>query len=346
VPDAVETVLIRHVATGEVSQLTFKAYSDGREAFQAETLDWLWLDEEPPMTIYIEGVTRTNNTGGPVFLTFTPLLGMSDVVMRFLGDAHQDRNVTNMTIDDVGHYSEEQKRKIIEAYPEHEREARARGIPMLGSGRVFPIAEEIIREHPLIEVPRHWKQIIGMDFGGWDHHTAAVHLVMEPDTGRVHVTKAYRKNKELPLVHAAAIKPWGDWVPVAWPRDGLQHDKGGSCEQLKAQFAEHGLKMLSESAAFPDDRGYGVEAGIIEMIELMRTDLFKVDANLGQWWDEYRMYHRKDGQIVKEREDLMCATRYGVMMRRFAMPQAWAPKRPDKYARKGRTTEGTSWMGA
>jgi len=36
------------------------------------------------MDIYTEALTRTNIGGGPVWITFTPLLGMSDVVRRFL----------------------------------------------------------------------------------------------------------------------------------------------------------------------------------------------------------------------------------------------------------------------
>ena len=117
VPDAVETVLVRHMASGDISQITFKAYSDGRESWQAEELDFIWMDEEPPEDIYIEGITRTNNTMGPVFLTFTPLMGMSGVVMRFIGEQHRDRHVTNMTIDVVVLYTAEQKRIIIDAYP-------------------------------------------------------------------------------------------------------------------------------------------------------------------------------------------------------------------------------------
>lgn len=345
VPDAVETILVRHVPTGDIAQVTFKAYSDGREAFQAETLDFIWFDEEPPVDIYTEGVTRTNNTGGPVFLTFTPLLGMSNVVMRFLGAPHQDRHITNMTIDDVLHYTEEQKRMIIDAYPEHEREARARGIPMLGSGRVFPIAEEIIREAPLCQIPTHWKQILGLDLG-WDHPTAAVHVLHDCETDRVHTRACYRKSKEMPLVHAAAIKPWTKWdVPVAWPRDALQHDKGGSCEQLAHQYKDHGLRMLSEPAAFPDKRGHGVEAGISVMLERMRTDRFKVDANLALWFEEFRMYHRKDGQIVKQFDDLLDATRYAIMMLRYALPEEWAPRKPDRYDRY-RAGGTPSWMRA
>jgi hypothetical protein len=47
--------------------------------------------------------------------------------------------VVRIELDDALHYSEAQRRAIIEGYPEHEREARTRGIPSLGSGRVFPV---------------------------------------------------------------------------------------------------------------------------------------------------------------------------------------------------------------
>ena len=343
VPDAVESVLIRNV-NGDIAQITFKAYSDGREAWQAETLDGVWFDEEPPIDIYTEGVTRTNNTLGLVFLTFTPLLGMSSVVMRFMGDKnHPDRSITNMTISDVEHYTEEQKQKIIEAYPPHEREARAQGIPMLGSGRIFPVAEEVIKETDLQDIPKHWKQIIAMDFG-WDHPTSAVRLVLDEENDVIHLISAYRQGEAIPLIHAAAIRPWGDWIPVAWPHDALQHDKKG--DQFMAIYRDLGLKMLSEHAQFPDKRGNSVEAGLMDLLQRMQTGRFKVAASLQQWWEEFRMYHRKDGKVIKERDDLMDATRYALMMIRYALPQELAPTRPDRYATKGGHASEHTWMSA
>lgn len=83
VPDALDSVLVKH-ASGGTSTGGFKSYDQGREKWQGETLDGVWFDEEPPIEIYTEGLTRTNATGGMVFLTFTPLLGMSDVVSMFL----------------------------------------------------------------------------------------------------------------------------------------------------------------------------------------------------------------------------------------------------------------------
>lgn len=345
VPDAVETILVRHI-NGEISQITFKAYSDGREAWQAETLDFVWFDEEPPEDIYVEGVTRTNNTKGVVFLTFTPLLGMSNVVMRFYvkvnGRQHPDRHITNMTIHDVEHYSDEQKTQIINAYPPHEREARALGIPMLGSGRIFPIAEEVLREPPLFAIPKNWKQIIGMDFG-WDHPTAAVRFAYDEENDCIHVISAYRQSEATPLIHAAAIKPWGEWVPVAWPHDALQHDKSG--DQYRKLYADHGLSMLSEHASYADKRGNGVEEGLMDLLQRMQTGRFKIDQTLSQWWEEFRMYHRKDGKVVKERDDLMSATRYACMMLRYAIPAEQAPKKRDRYAGHD-YGQGQTWMSA
>lgn len=85
VANALDSLTVRHVS-GEVSTLLFKSYEAGREKWQADTLHGVWFDEEPPLDIYTEGKTRTNATGGLVFLTFTPLLGMSDVVRMFLTD--------------------------------------------------------------------------------------------------------------------------------------------------------------------------------------------------------------------------------------------------------------------
>lgn len=85
VPDALDSVLVKH-ASGGTSTLGFKSYDQGREKWQGETLDFVWLDEEPPLDVYMEALTRTNATGGMVYLTFTPLLGMSDVVSMFLND--------------------------------------------------------------------------------------------------------------------------------------------------------------------------------------------------------------------------------------------------------------------
>lgn len=85
VADALDAATVHHVSGG-TSTLGFKSYDQGRQKWQGETLDGVWFDEEPPMDIYMEGLTRTNATKGITMITFTPLLGMSDVVAMFLGE--------------------------------------------------------------------------------------------------------------------------------------------------------------------------------------------------------------------------------------------------------------------
>jgi Terminase RNaseH-like domain/Terminase large subunit, T4likevirus-type, N-terminal len=224
------------------------------------------------------------------------------------------------TWDDVPHLSAEMKREMWDAYPAHEREARANGVPMLGSGRVFPLSEDDIKISAF-PIPAHWPLIGGMDFG-YDHPFAATKLAWDKDSDTIYVTEAYRKREATPVIHAAAIKPWGANLPWAWPHDGLQHDKG-SGNALAGQYESQGLKTLPERATF-EDGGNGVEAGVNEMLDRMLTGRWKVFAHLNDWFDEFRMYHRKDGRIVKLVDDLLSSSRYAMMMKRFAQPS----KRP------------------
>ncbi|TGW06201.1 DNA packaging protein, partial [Mesorhizobium sp. M2D.F.Ca.ET.145.01.1.1] len=201
VPNLLDTVVVRWGGGGDVqageSILALKAYEKGREKWQGPTVDGIWFDEEPPEDIYSEGLTRTNNGQRGQFAqtTFTPLLGMSTVVSRFLMPAVDDpgqdaRVITSMTIDDAEHYTPEERAKIIASYPAHEREARSKGIPSLGSGLIFPVTEEEITCKPFT-IPPIWPQIIGVDFG-YDHPFGAARLAWDRDNDIVYVTAVYR----------------------------------------------------------------------------------------------------------------------------------------------------------
>lgn len=88
VPDLADTALIKHVSGG-YSRLGFKSYQQGRGSFEGTEQDIIWLDEEPPVDIYGECLIRTATTGGIVYLTFTPLEGMSETVLSFLPKEYQ-----------------------------------------------------------------------------------------------------------------------------------------------------------------------------------------------------------------------------------------------------------------
>jgi len=338
VSDALDGILVEWGGGGDVqvehSSLNFKSYDQGRGKWQADTVNWVWFDEEPPLDIYSEGLTRVSSTGGMVFSTFTPLLGMSEVCRRFLLEPSPDRALVTMTIDDAPHYTDEQRAKIIAGFPAHERDARAKGIPTLGSGRIFPIADEDIAI-PARIFPKQFARIRGLDFG-WDHPFACVELVHDRDEDVIYVVKCHKQRQATPVLHAAAIRGWGnEWVPIAWPHDGLQADKG-SGDELATQYRNQHLNMLPERATFVDG-GSGVEAGLMEMLGRMQTGKLKVFAHLNEWFEEFRLYHRKDGKVVKEFDDLMAATRYALMMLRYADTEP---------VKRVRLPPGGSWQAA
>lgn len=224
------------------------------------------------------------------------------------------RSITRMTLKDAAHYSDADRAAITASTPEWERDARIFGLPGLGSGAVFPIKESDIRCEGF-EIPRHFAQIIGVDFG-YDHPFAACRCVWDRDSDVFYVVATYRESGASAPIHAAALRPWGLWIPIAWPHDGLQHDKG-SGDQLAGQYRSHGLNMLPEHATH-EEGGFGLEAGVQDMLERMQTGRWKVFTGNESWFEECRLYHREDWRIVKERDDLLSGSRYALMMKRFA----------------------------
>lgn len=316
VPDMVDTVQVRHVS-GKWSYCYFKTYGKDVDAWMGATIDGIWFDEEPPMTLFQEGVTRTHTNSGPVIHTFTPLKGYSDVV-RYFEENKENRVVINMTLDDVpewGHLTKKQKEEIESSYLPHERDARARGLPLLGSGAVFPLPEADITCEPF-NIPEDWPRIVGVDFGWGEHPTAACWFAYDQLNDTLYLYGCYRKKGAGIADHASAIRARGDF-PVAWPHDGLMHDKQ-SPVRVKDLYAKEGLDMLHEHATHEREGGYGLEAGVTEMFERFKGGRLKVFSTCYEFFAEYRMYYRKNGKIVTNEDDVLSAARYGMMMRRFA----------------------------
>lgn len=91
IADAVDTVFVKHKSGGQ-SVLSFKSYDQGREKFQGTAKHGISLDEEPDESIYFECLTRLMTTNGLMICTFTPLKGMSGMVMRYLYNEDKKTN--------------------------------------------------------------------------------------------------------------------------------------------------------------------------------------------------------------------------------------------------------------
>ena len=321
IPNGMSAVIVKH-ASGKYSKLFLKAYEQGKTAWMGKSVDVVWLDEEPPQDIYSQALRATLKSGGITYMTFTPENGMTDVCTQFLNELKPGQALFQATWNDAQHLSEDIKEEILAALPPHEREMRSKGIPIIGSGLVFPISEDQI-SIPSFSLPSHWSRIIGIDFG-WDHPTALVWLAHDRDNDTVYVYDAYRVSSETPVVHAQAIKDRGAWIPVAWPHDGMQSDKGSGVP-LAAQYRRLGVEMLGTHFENPDG-GFAVEPGIMDMLTRFQSGRMKVFNHLDSWFQEYRQYHRQDGKIIKKNDDLMSATRYAAMSLRYARALSFEPR--------------------
>ena len=307
VPDAVETIRVRHVSGGQ-SMLQLKSYDQKREAFQGTEQDIIWLDEEPPLSIYTECLLRTMTTQGMILATFTPLEGLSETVMHFLPDGQiQERRdgsrfLVMATWDDVPHLSPEVKKELWNAIPPYQRDARAKGVPQLGSGAIYPVPESDIICDPF-EIPKHWPRMYALDVG-WNR-TAALWLAHDRQSQTIYGYAEHYRGQAEPSVHADAIKARGAWMSgVIDPAARGRGQKDGA--QLIKDYRDLGLNLTEANNA--------VESGIYDVWQRMSGGRFKIFRSCQNWLSEYRLYRRDEkGRIVKERDHLMDCTRYGVL---------------------------------
>jgi len=261
-------------------------------------------------------------------------MGMSVVVLMFLNEPSPDRFVLTMGFDDAPHLSDESKAKLLAAFPPHERDARSKGIPRLGSGAIYPVPEtEYLIDD--FELPKHWPKGYALDVG-WNR-TAALWGAWNREADIVYLYSEHYQGQAEPSIHADAIKARGNWIPgVIDPaaRGRSQHD--GS--QLITKYNDLGL--LLEFAQ------NGVESGIYEVWQRLSTGRIKMFKSLGNLRKEMSLYRRDEkGRIVKENDHLCDDLRYLVhpdSLNRFKVKPSVAAQEPRRY---DHATSGTGWMG-
>ena len=174
----------------------------------------------------------------------------------------------------------------------------------------------------LLKRPSHWVRLGSCDFG-WSHKAAFCELWHDRDRDVVYLVKTWAVREQTPLDHAQALRAWGK-LTWAWPHDGRNATLAGAGVPLMKQYADARLDMMFEHAQFGDG-STSVEAGVLQMLDRMRGGRWKVfKGDNDAWLDEFRTYHRdaKTGLIVKEADDAISASRYGMMMLRHGRTDA------------------------
>lgn len=339
VADAVDTIYVKHAAGG-VSECSLKSYRKGESSFPGTEMDVIALDEEAPIEIKTECLMRLMTTNGLLMQTFTPLNGMSEGVLDFLpgGDwktlgSRGSKYTVMAGWDDVPHLTEEDKRISLEGIHPHQREARSKGIPQLGSGAIYPVPESDITVDDF-KIPDHWPREYKLDVG-WNR-TAALWWAIDRETDTRYVYAEYYRSEAEPIVHATGIRAHGDWIPG--DIDPAANGRGqADGKRLVDQYQKLGLNL---GFAIND-----VESGLVEAWGLLSTGRIKVFKSLSNFFTEYRLYRRDDkGRIVKKDDHLMDCLRYLVNGRGN---RAKVKPMPEKAERDPFNTFGRAdWMGA
>jgi phage terminase large subunit-like protein len=363
VSGGVGQILVKH-KSGGVSEILFKSYDQGREAFEGIKRHVVWLDELPDALIYSEAFMRTMSYRGITFITATAKQGLTPLVLSFyngsdwlpvgqelptivklvreqrtmqIQDAYDPdqevkkeeeyEKVAKAVIvagwDDAPWLSEEDKKAQLAECPPHLVSATSTGLPGIGSGTIFttPLEEVVTKDFP---IPDHWKNVNGMDVG-WNN-TGAVRVAINPDTGIAYVVAEHKVGKKEPVVHAKAIKAWGDWIPIEIdPASKGRNQNDG--KQLFNLYRKEGLRLIEANNA--------VETGLLTLQQLFAAGMLKIFSSCIELQKEYVTYSRDEhGKIIKKNDHVMDALRYAVMGLHHARVK------PANYGKKRGGTSG------
>jgi phage terminase large subunit-like protein len=322
---AIDTLHVTHRTNGVVdgtSELTFKSFEMRREKLQSESVHLIWIDEQPAEELYSELFARTTATDGIIIVTYTPIMGAGALTHRFLNEPSPDRAEIRITADEAKHISLERRAEMEAGYQEYERDTRIHGIPAMGRGRVFPFpAEDLVRSlNPDTDIKSYARHIIGVDFG-YGHSFAAAYCAWVHDTGEFYVIDTFTMSRSSAVHHCQRIASMckGFRIPIAWPHDGMTHEKA-SGHQLAASYRAYGAPLLPKHAENKGG-GYALEPAIADLYETMATGKFVVASHCHEFIEEYLSYHRDDDlKVVALRDDVLSAVRYAHMMRRSGKP--------------------------
>ena len=310
IPDAIESIKVKHISGG-LSKLGFKSYDQGRRTFQGTEQHVILLDEEAPSAVYDECLMRTRTVDGMILNTFTPLMGLTDVVLKFMpngkmpenGKAGISRFIINATWEDAPHLTEKEREEILDGTLPHLRDARSKGIPHLGAGAVYPILEEEIWTDDF-ELPPWYPRAYALDVG-WNC-TAALWMAWDRESDIRYLYSAHKQGHSEPASHVAAILARGHWIPgVIDPASIGASQRDG--KRLVDEYSDLGLAL-----SYADN---AKEAGVFAVWQLLVSGRLKVFKSLVQWFNEFRIYRRdENGKIAEGQDDhLMDCTRYLVL---------------------------------
>ncbi len=317
----IDQIKIRNVFGG-ISTLGFKSCDQGRDKFQGCSLDFVWIDEEPPKDVYEECLMRVMDRRGDIFGTMTPLKGETFIYNEIYLNRKNNPEVwcEFVSWEDNPYLSKKEIALLSSAMDESTLDARKYGRFSRGAGLVYPEFDPAVHVIPPFPVPPEWQDNISIDPGL--NNPLSAHWYATDWDGNIYVVAEHFEAGRDVDYHASCIREISR-------RIGWKTDPKGRINALIDSAANQRTLAASKSVAeLFCDKGILVDtnvdkdvfSGICRVKDYLRRgnglpDIYVFDT-CKNMIDEFLNYHWADGDSPVKRDDhCMDELRYFVMSR-------------------------------
>lgn len=302
-------ISIRH-ASGGISTLKLKCYTQKDRVFQSEFFHYVLLDENPELALFNEALMRLTSSEKTLMVVSTwPTRVAAPTVMEFInnapdGEIKKKRYYTTVSMYDNPYLTEEAIKEAEESLPAWEREARIYGIPVFGHGKVFIMPESEILIEPF-PIPKHFAYIYGLDPSATSGGTYGfVLLAHDRDRDVVYASADYKLSNATPTEHASNILR----IIPSWNPPGMNDPAGGGENPHTKEKTLDFLRQKAGLNLIKAKKVQGTKEAVIDQIyERVRSGRFKIMWNQGYGCNhlmhEWRQYSRDDKGLIIKRND-------------------------------------------
>ncbi len=317
----IDQIKIRNVFGG-VSTLGFKSCDQGREKFQGSSLDFVWIDEEPPKEIYEECLMRVMDRRGDLFGTMTPLKGETFIYGEIYLNRRNNPEIWSefMSWDDNPYLPKKEIELLSRSLDASVLDSRRYGKFSCGAGLVYPEFDRSVHVIPPFDFPKEWQETVSID-PGLNNPLSAHWYAVDWDGNIYVVAEHFAAGKDVDY-HARCIKDIS--ARLGWKTDfsgrisalidsAANQRTLASVKSVSELFAEKGI-------AVNPNVDKNVFAGICRVKEYLtkgngKPDIFIFDTCVNMI-SEFSGYFWADGDSPVKRDDhCMDELRYFVMSR-------------------------------
>ncbi len=311
--------LIRHI-NGSV--IEFKTYNSGVGAFASDSVNWIWLDEDPQRAvpngeeIFVECLQRTIDCNGMVWLTGTPVLGKNWMHKRIYLSTSPDVKHWTMSLLENRFIPDEEKERARAMLTEDEINRRFYGLFSSLTGACFKELNSDIHFIDSFPIPATWRKIRGIDLG-YKHPFVCVWAALSDD-GTLYIYGEHYHAETLLQDHAAMIREternpdWYEDFAAVGASSIVETTVCDHARQERAELENHGI--FTEPANKEVDLSIAV---INRLFKQRRLFVFRDRCpHLCEEVENYRYMDNTHGgkeQPLKVNDDAVDAFRYAVM---------------------------------